>query len=326
MKAILATTLGASALLAMATAPQAPAAAAEFPCETAKLIVPWSPGGGTDVIFRTVAEAVNQSGAQPQLQVVNIPGQGGNKGAKEAVDARPDGCTLFAIHQSAITSYFTGRIDFTWDAFAPVALLTRTPPIYGANPNVPWNNVEELIADAKQRPDEILVGATLGSTSHFWFLLLEDKADVKFKYVSYDGTRERMTALLANNIQLGEINLAAAKKYIETNELKALGIATEERNPEIPDVPTLKEQGIDLVAGTDRGVVAPKGTPDELIQHWEGVLAEAMKDPQVVESMTNKGTQIVFLPSKEYRKYFEDTYAEWERIAKKVGVYQREQG
>jgi tripartite-type tricarboxylate transporter receptor subunit TctC len=304
----------------------APAQAADIPCDTAQLIVPWKAGGGTHVLFSIFEKTIQDLDVKPKIKVVTIPGQGGNKGAKEAVDARPDGCTLFAIHQSAITSYFTGRIDFTWDAFAPVALLTRTPPIYGANPNVPWNNVEELIADAKQRPGEILVGATLGSTSHFWFLLLEDKADVKFKYVSYDGTRERMTALLANNIQLGEINLAAAKKYIETGELKALGIATEERNPEIPDVPTLKEQGIDLVAGTDRGVVAPKGTPDELIQHWEGVFAEATKDPQVVESMTNKGTQIVFLPSDAYRKYFEDTYAEWERIAKKVGVYQREEG
>lgn len=303
-----------------------PAAAAELPCDTARLIVPWGPGGGTDVIFRTVVEAANKAGAEPQLQVVNIPGQGGNKGAKEAVDAAADGCTLFAMHQSAITSYFTGRVDFTWDAFEPVALLTRTPPIYGAHPDVPYDNVEGLVAAAEERPGEILVGATLGSTSHFWYLLLEDRAGVTFKYVSYDGTRERMTALLANNIQNGEINLAAAEQYIGSGELKGLGILTEERNPQIPDVPTLKEQGIDLVGGTDRGVVAPEGTPDEAVAYWEGVLAEAMKDPQVVESMNNKGTQVVFMPSDQYRQYFEDTYAEWERIAKEVGVFQREQG
>ena len=322
-------TLGAlttAAVIAFAAAPQALAQAADPPCDTARLIVPWSPGGGTDVIFRTIAEAVNRTGLQPELQVVNIPGQGGNKGAKEAVGAKPDGCTLFAIHQSAITSYFTGRVDFTWDAFEPVALLTRTPAIIGANPDVPYEDVTELVAAAKERPGEILAGGTLGSTSHFVFLLLEDKTGTEFKHISYDGTRERMTALLAKNIELGEINLAATKQYITSGELKALGITTEERNPEIPEVKTLKEQGIDMVYGTDRGVVAPEGTPPEVIEHWENVLAQAMKDTQVVESMTAKGTQIVFLGSEAYRAYFEDTYNEWERIAKEVGVYQREEG
>lgn len=315
-----------AAAIAFAAAPQALAQTADLPCDTARLIVPWSPGGGTDVIFRTIAEAVNRTGMQPELQVVNIPGQGGNKGAKEAVAARPDGCTLFAIHQSAITSYFTGRVDFTWDAFEPVALLTRTPAIIGANPDVPYEDVTELVAAAKERPGEILAGGTLGSTSHFVFLLLEDQTDTSFKHISYDGTRERMTALLAKNIELGEINLAAAKQYITSGELKALGITTEVRNPEIPDVKTLTEQGIDMVYGTDRGVVAPEGTPPEAIAHWENVFAQAMKDPEVVDSMTAKGTQVVFLGSDAYREYFEDTYNEWERIAKEVGVYQRDEG
>ena len=140
-------------------------AAAQIPCGTAKLIVPWSPGGGTDVVFRIIADAVNNAGAKPQIQVVNISGQGGNKGAKEAVGAKPDGCTLFAIHQSAITSYFTGRVDFTWDAFEPVALLTRTPTIFGANPDVPYNNLKELVAHAKKNPGKVLAGGTLVRTA-----------------------------------------------------------------------------------------------------------------------------------------------------------------
>ena len=122
----------ATAAVALSAAP--PASAVELPCRTAKLIVPWGAGGGTDVIFRIFTEAVNKAGADPQLQVVNIGGQGGNKGAKEAVKAKPDGCTLFAIHQSAITSYFNGRVDFTWDAFDPVVLLTRTP-VTNSSPN-----------------------------------------------------------------------------------------------------------------------------------------------------------------------------------------------
>ncbi|MEM7022143.1 MAG: tripartite tricarboxylate transporter substrate binding protein [Pseudomonadota bacterium] len=325
MRASLTTSLLAAAAV-FAVAPVGTAGAADLQCDTAKLIVPWSPGGGTDVIFRIIAESVNNAGAETQLQVVNIPGQGGNKGAKEAVGANPDGCTLFAVHQSAITSYFTGRVDFTWDAFEPIALLTRTPAIIGANPDVPYSDVTELVAAAQEKPGEILAGGTLGSTSHFLFLLVEDKTDSKFKHISYDGTRERMTALLAKNIELGEINLAAAKQYITSGELKGLGITTPERNPEIPDVKTLTEQGIDMVYGTDRGILAPEGTPPEAIAYWAGVLETAMSDPAVIEAMTSKGTDVVFMSGDDYRSYMGETYADWERIAKEVGVYQREEG
>ncbi len=316
------TILGA-AVAAFAVA-ASPALAVELPCSTAKLIVPWSPGGGTDVIFRIVAEAANKAGAKPQLQVVNISGQGGNKGAKEAVKAKPNGCTLFAIHQSAITSYFTGRVDFSFEAFEPVALLTQSPPIIGAHPDVPYKNIADLVTAAKAAPGTILTGATLGSTSQFWFLLLEDATGIKLKYVPYDGTRQRMTALLAKNIELGEINLTSAVKYIQTNELKALGIATEKRNSLIPDVPTLREQGIDYVNGTDRGIVAPKGTPKEALLYWEGILKKAMQDPKVVSSFEKKGTLIIFKGSDEYGKYIDQTFTKWKKIAKNVGAYKRQ--
>ena len=278
-------------------------------------------GGGTDVIFRTFVEAANKAGAKPELQVVNISGQGGNKGAKEAVKAKPDGCTLFAIHQSALTSFFTGRVDFTWDAFEPVVMLTRTPAIFGANPDVPYNNIADLVAAAKAKPGEISAGGTLGSTSQFVFLLLEDAAGIKFKHVSYDGTRQRMTALLAKNIELGEINLASAKKYIQTNELKALGITTAKRNAEIPDVMTLTEQGYDMVYGTDRGVMLPKGTPAAIVDYYATVFEKAAKDPAVVAAMEGKGTSINFLGPKDAAGYWQDTFASWKRIAKEVGMY-----
>lgn len=309
----------AGALFALASDP---AQAVDLPCRTAKLIVPWGAGGGTDVIFRTFVEAANKAGADPELQVVNISGQGGNKGAKEARSAKPDGCTLFAIHQSALSSYLTGRVDFTYDAFDPVALLTRTPAIFGAHSDVPYDDVKGLVAHAKDNAGKVNVGATLGSTSHFVFLLLADQADVEFNYISYDGTRERMTALLAHTIDLGEINLAAAKQYITSGELKGLGITTPERNPEIPDVPTVKEQGYDLVFGTDRGVMAPKGTPGDVISYYAGIFKKAAEDSQVQQQMEAKGTEVLYLGPKEYLDYFEKTFADWKRIATEVGMYE----
>ena len=142
IKKLFKASLAGAALLALSFT--GASAAPSIPCGTAKLIVPWGAGGGTDVIFRQMVEKVNKSGAKPQLQVVNVGGQGGNKGAKQASKAKPDGCTLFAIHQSAITSYFTGRIDITWDAFETISMVTSTPSIIGANVNTPYNNISAV--------------------------------------------------------------------------------------------------------------------------------------------------------------------------------------
>jgi tripartite-type tricarboxylate transporter receptor subunit TctC len=324
MKKIKLLQAAAAAAILAAVALPSQAQAVDLPCRTAKLIVPWGAGGGTDVIFRTFVEAVNEAGADPELQVVNIGGQGGNKGAKEAKDAKPDGCTLFAIHQSAISSYLNGRVDFTYDAFEPIALLTRTPAIFGANPDAPFNDLTEMTAFAKENPGAINVGATLGSTSHFIYLLLADRTGAEFNYVSYDGTRERMTALLAKNIHMGEINLAAATKYITSGELKALGITTPERNEQIPDVMTASEQGVELIYGTDRGVMAPKGTPDEIIDYYEALFQAAAENPAVVEAMAGKGTEVLFLPSEEFQAYLNETFTDWKRIATQVGMYKGE--
>ncbi len=297
--------------------------AADIPCSTAKLIVPWGAGGDTDILFRTFVDIYNKKEIKPALQVVNIGGQGGNKGAKEAVGARPDGCTLFAIHQSAITSYFTGRVDFTWDAFEPLTVLTRTPAIIGAHPSVPYNDAKGMVAYAKEHPGEVLAGVTLGSTSQFFFLLMEDAADVKFKHIPYEGTRERMTALLANNINLGEINLAAAKQYIQTNELKALGISSEKRYPQLPELPTLKEQGYDVVYGTDRGLMLPKDTPNDVLAHYSEAAKTVTSDPEYIKAIEAKGTEIIYMSPEATTEYFKKTYAHWERVAKKLGFYKR---
>ncbi len=309
-----------AAAFSMATV-TTPVQAVDFSCKTAKLIVPWGAGGGTDVIFRVIENAVNKAGANPKLQVVNIGGQGGNKGAKEAKKAKPNGCTLFAIHQSALTSYLNGRVDFTWDAFEPVSMMTRTPAIIGAKADAPYDDITGMIAHAKANPKTILAGGTLGSTSHFLFVLLEDAAKIKYKHVSYDGTRQRMTALLAKNIEVGEINLTSAKKYIQTKELKALGITTEKRNPNIPDVKTLKEQGIDMIYGTDRGVMVPKGTPADILAHWSALFAKAAKDPAVAAALKAKGTSVEYKDADAYKAYFQDVMPKWKSLATKIGMF-----
>jgi tripartite-type tricarboxylate transporter receptor subunit TctC len=301
----------------------APAHAVQMPCGTAKLIVPWGAGGDTDIIFRLVVDEANKQGAKPQLQVVNVGGQGGNKGAKDAKAADPDGCTLFAMHDSAIISYLAGRVNFTWDAFDPIATVAYTPEVVGANAATPFNNMKEFVAAAKKAPGTITAGVTLGSTSQFIFLLIDDAAGTKVKYVPYEGTRQRLTALLAKNIEVGDMNILTAKQYMKEGSLKGLGIASEKRDPLAPDLPTLKEQGIDVVYGLTRGIVAPKGTKPDVIAYWEGVIKKAVESSAVKDALAAKGTSADFRGAAEYTSFLKKSYTQYEKLAISIGMYKK---
>ena len=165
------------------------------------------------------------------------------------------------------------------------------------------------------------VGVTTGSTSQFFNLVIEDQTGATFKYVPYEGTRERLTAILANNVNVGEMNILTAKQYIKEGSMKALGIATEKRDPLMPDLPTMKEQGVDVIYGLNRGVVAPKGTPMDVIKHYEAAFAKAMTAPLVVKHMDEKGTWIVYKDHEEYKKFFETSYQQHLKVAKKIGMF-----
>ena len=324
-KGLTTTILGvAAAAAALAFAPGAAVAQAEAPkCKTAKLIVPWKPGGGTAVIFSIFEKTIKNLDVTSKIKVVTIPGQGGNKGAKEARRAKADGCTLFAIHQSAITSYLNGRINFTFPAFETVALLTSTPDIVGASGQAPWNTFAELKKAALAAPGTILTGATFGSTSQFMWLIMEDLTGMKFKYVPYDGTSQRMTALLSNAIQLGTLNVASGRKYLESGDLKGYGIAAEERSKHLPDLPTMKELGVDMVYALKRGIVAPKGTSKHIIEYWSNVFKKAAEDPGLMKQMDAKGTDVKWVGPADYRKWAEKTYKDHEKVAIKIGMYKK---
>ena len=301
----------------------APVRAADIPCDTARLIVPWKAGGGTHVLFSIFEKKIQELDVTPKIKVVTIPGQGGNKGAKEAAKAKPDGCTLFAIHQSAITSYLNGRIDFQYDNFETVANLTSTPDIIGAAATVPYDDFKGFETYIRENPGMVKAGATFGSTSHFIWLLLSEKMGVEFSFVPYDGTRERMTALLSGAIDMGALNVASGRKYLESGELKGFAIAAEERSKHLPDMPTLKELGVDMVFALKRGIVAPKGTPRDVVEHWSAVFRKAAEDPDLLAQMDAKGTGVNHQGPDEYRKWADQTYADYEKVAIKIGMYKK---
>ncbi|MEM6635565.1 MAG: tripartite tricarboxylate transporter substrate binding protein [Pseudomonadota bacterium] len=301
------------------------AAAADLPCSTAKLIVPWSPGGGTAVIFGIFEKAIEESDAAVKVKVVTVPGQGGGKGAKEAFGASPDGCTLFAIHQHLVVNYINGVTDFSWDGFEPVAMLTDTPEIIGAGGHVEYETLEDMLSAAKAAPGEIPTGVSMGATSHFLWIMLGAKTGTDFAYVPFQGgTAGRITGLLNGSIDLGGINMAAARTQRGDGGLKAFAIAADERSDLIPDVPTLKELGVDMTYSLTRGIMVPKGTPQEAIDYWAEVFKGPTDDANFVAEQAAKGTSVVYLGPEDYAAWWADTEVDFLDAAKelKVGRFQ----
>lgn len=314
-----------AALVAGVAISASPAKAVELPCSTAKLIVPWGPGGGTAVIFGIFEKAIEASDAATKIKVVTIPGQGGAAGAKEAYAAKPDGCTLFAIHQHMVVNYINGVTDFSWDGFEPVAMLTDTPEIIGAGGHVAYDSLEGMLAAAKAAPGEIPTGVSMGATSHFLWIMLGAKTGTDFAYVPFQGgTAGRITGLLNGAIDLGGINMAAARTQRGDGKLKAFAIAADERSDLIPDVPTLKELGVDMTYSLTRGIMLPKGTPPEIVEYWAEVFKGPTEDDEFVAAQAAKGTAVVYLGPEDYAAWWKDTEAEFLDAAKqlKVGRFQ----
>ena len=308
-------------LLAFFVAVLALPAYAAYPERPIKLIVPWAAGGDTDSIYRAFAPFLEKH-LGGNVVVANVGGASGTKGAKEAKDSAADGYTIFAVHDSIHSTFYTGVADVNWNDFEPICLVASTPSILTASPKAPWKDIKALLDDAKKRPGQITVGATLGSTSHFFPAEVEQAAKIKFKYVPYEGTAPRMNALLGSHIDLAESNLTQKGKA-EAGHMRFLAIASDKRSPEAPDVPTLKESGVNVTYAVNRGLLAPKGTPAPVLQKLRSSCAAAAKEAGFADAMKSQGTLVHFLDGTQYVKFLKDNDKLNHDLSRTLGMLKR---
>jgi len=294
---------------------------AQYPDRPIKLIVPWAAGGDTDNIFRPFAPQFQKHIGQPVV-IANVGGASGTKGAKEAKDSPPDGYTLYAVHDYIHSTYYTGVADVKYSDFEPICMISSTASVLTASPKTPFNDWKGLLADAKAHPGTITVGATLGSTSHFFPALIEKAAGIKFKYVSYEGLAPRMNAILGGHVDLTDSNMTQKGK-VEAGQLKFIAIATEKRNHEMPSVPTLKELGVDVVYDVNRGIMAPKGTPAPVIAKLESACAAAAKEPAFADSMKKQATDVRYMNRASYAEWLKKNDQLNHDLAKDLGLLKR---
>jgi len=295
---------------------------AAFPDRPIKMIVPWAAGGDTDNIFRPFAPALQKALGGTTVVIANIGGASGTVGAREAKGSPPDGYTVYAVHDYIHLTYYTGMSDVNYLDFEPVCLIAATPSIVTASPKTKWNSMKEMVEDAKAHPGQVSVGASLGSTSHFFPAMVEKAAGIKFKYISYDGLAQRMNAILGGHIDLTDGNLTQKGK-VDAAQLKFLAIGTEKRSPELPNVPTLKELGYNVVYSVSRGLLAPKGTPADILSKLEGACGQAAKDPAFAESMKNQGTDVRYLDRKRYAEFLKQNDALNKDLLRDLGLLKR---
>jgi putative tricarboxylic transport membrane protein len=308
------------ALIGLMTA-FAPQALAQYPERPIKMIVPWAAGGDTDNIFRPFAAELQKHVGQPVV-IANVGGASGTVGAREAKGAAPDGYTLYAVHDYIHLTFYAGISDVKYSDFEPICLVAATPSVLTASAKTPFKNWQELTEEATKRPGQITVGATLGSTSHIFPALVEKAAGLKFKLVSYDGLAPRMNALLGGHIDLTDSNLTQKGK-VDAGLLRFIAIASEKRDPELPDVPTLTELGMKIVYEVVRGVLVPKGTPAAVKAKLEEACTKAAREPSFAQSMKAQGTRVAFLNAKDYGQFLDKIDAENKTIMTELGLIRK---
>ncbi|NIZ00630.1 Bug family tripartite tricarboxylate transporter substrate binding protein [Thalassospira lucentensis] len=286
----------------MAAAISGPVQAQDYPTKPIEFIVPWGPGGGSDTLMRIVAQGLAEETGQA-VPVINMPGVGGNIGLAEFAKRPADGYTMSQIHEGLLISNGTGITDLNWDSFMPIALVTSSPQYLTIAKNDNFSTFDEMVAYAKAHPGAVRAGVTLAGVPHLHMAMIEDAYGIQFSYVGYEGTGQRIRALVGGNIDVAIGDVSSAGQFVENGDLIFAAVGMPERTEEAPDVPTFKELGKDLDLAVTRGVVLPKGTPQEIADALEADLEKVMQKEDVRAKIKNVGSEPMFLGQEEYKAY-----------------------
>lgn len=312
----------AAALLACLPA----AAQAAYPERTITLIVPFAPGGPTDIIARILADSMSQSLKQSVI-VENRAGAAGNIGMGIAARAAPDGYTLL-LTSTAIavnTALFKNLPYDPFKDFAPISELVNSPNLLVSNTKSGINTVADLVARAKAAPGTFNYSSPgAGTKSHLTGEELKQRAGIDMAHIPYRGAGPAAAAVLEGTVQIGSVALPAAEGMVKSGQLKALAVTGAKRWFSMPDVPTMIESGFPgFVSDTFSALLAPAGTPPDIVKKVSGALNTVLKDPQLVDLAKKFGFE--FFPNaggspQDAAAFLKKEFAVWEKITKDLGI------
>lgn len=295
--------------------------AEKFPSKPITLVVPWAAGGGTDAVARALAQNGEKYLGVPVV-VEDKPGGSGAVGLGEVKAAKPDGYTLAILPVELGFLDKQGIYPFSFDDFTMIMNLNSDPAALTVKADAPWNSVDDFVKYAKENPGKIKIGNS--GTGVLWHLaaaLFATKTGIEVTHVPFDGAAPAMAALLGGQIDAVTVSGAEVSAQVKAGELKVLGIMGDKRLDIYPDVPTMKEQGVDVVIYTFRGLGGPKGIPDDRVKILHDGFKKMMEDPSFVEIMNKMGLGIDYRGPEDYKKLAEDTANELEPVLKDLGLY-----
>jgi tripartite-type tricarboxylate transporter receptor subunit TctC len=312
------------AALLLAGLSAAPAQAqSDYPSRPVRLIVGFGPGSSADITARVVANRMSITLGQ-QVVVENRTGAGSSIAAEFVARAPKDGYTLFiGTSANATNAAMNPNLAFNFvNDFAPIALLTSAPVILVVNPSVPANSVQELIALAKQKPGEITYGSTgVGTSPHLSAELFAARAGIKLVHVPYQGSPQVATDLLAGRIAMTFSVASAVLPHIEQRTLKALASATSKRPAVAPNVPTMAEAGLpDFDTSIWFGLVAPAGTPREIVDKLSRAANEALKSSEALATFKTQGFDALGNSPDEFAAHIRNDMGKWAAAAEAAGL------
>lgn len=291
-----------------------------YPDRNVRIIIPWSVGGMTDTLTRPIAKWLEDYYGVPFV-VENKPGGGGVVGSLEIENSNNDGYTIGTTSMSTVSAKYLAPVAPDIDNTELIAQVISIPATVTVNSDSPFNTLDDLIAFGKANPGKLTnSNSGNGASAHIYALTFGARAGITMNHIPYPGYAEAVTSLLAGNVDMTNIPLPDVAPYVESGKLRMLAIAAAERHPNFPDVPTLRELGVDAVMGNYSGFLAPKGTPQAAINSLEEAIAKAIADPQIQEFLLGAGFQPVFAGQNDFSVIVDDAEAQLEYLVNEVGI------
>ena len=297
--------------------------ASGYPSRPVTIVVGYPPGGATDIIARLVANKLSESLGQPVI-VENKPGAGSNIATEQVVRAQPDGHTLLVetiANATNMTVYKNVKYDSMRD-LVPIIQFMSSPSVLVVAPSLEAKDLKSLIALAKAQPDKLTYASSgVGGSPHLAGELLELRAGIRMVHVPYKGATPAMMDVIAGHVSMGFMTSLGALEQIQAGKLRPIAVAYAKRLPELPDVPTMAEAGLDnFEVSSWNGLAAPAGTPEPIIRKLNQAVDAILALPDVRERLRTLGAQAVGGSPQAFAKYVEGEILKWREVIKAAGI------
>ncbi len=293
----------------------------DYPTKPIEIIVPFAAGGSTDIGARILEKYLPNYLPNARFVIINKPGGGGTIAMSNLFNAKPDGYTIaLATHRAVDTFPLYGTTNYSHDSFQPIAKVFINQQIMIVKNDAPWQTFEEWVDYVKGNPGKFTYGASggLGSATHLPMAELEKIAGLQTKPVPFEGTPPAITAVLGGHVHGALVQPSDAKMLIESKELRALFNTASDPIPYMPDVPILKEEGYDIVYGTNASLMAPKGVPKEIIIMLQEALQQTLEDPKVIAEFEKVNIQIQYATAEAVQNQLNEENAKTKVLLKEL--------